>query len=181
MKKTLFWAALLGLFAVTACNKVDDPTHDPVNPDRTQYLDYALVTGDTVLHYYNVTAYYRDNNSHTVSEQITEKDWHKRIQGWGDSLCLRVAYTLRSDVDTSYSNTEWLRISNGAARIDCYLKYRASAFSADREGHTYTAYGDVPNTYMDASAGGFHLSEKHWAGCTEMLNRKGNYTHTALK
>lgn len=185
MKKTILLAALFGLFAMTACNKADDPANDPAgdpsNPDRTQYLEYGLVTGDTVLHFYNVTAYYRDNNSQTVSEEITEREWHKRIQGWGDSLCLRVVYTLRDGADTSYSNSEWIYVTNNIAKIDCCLKYRASAYSIDRNGSTYTSFGDAPNSYMDASVRGFHLGERYWAGCTEMLNRKGDYTHTSLK
>lgn len=183
MKKTLLLAALFGLLAMTACNKENNPADNPNNPadpTRTQYLEYAFQTGDTVLHFYNVTAYYRDNNSQTVSEPITSKDWRKRFQGWGDSLNLQLVFTLRDDVDTSYSS-EWIYVHNGSPRMDCPFRIMASAYEIDRNGHTYTTMGDAPNSYMNASSSGFHLDEKHWAGFTEMLNRKGNYCHRAIK
>lgn len=180
MKKTLLLTALLGLFAMTACNKENEPTNNPTNPDRTQYLEYGFITGDTILHYYNITAYYRDNNSQTVAEPVTTKEWSKRLQGWGDSLSLHLVFTLRDDADTSYSS-EWLYDRNGAARIDGTFKLHASAYESDRNVNTYTAMGDPYNQYMDASFKGFHLGEKYWAGLTEMLNRKGDYLHNAIK
>lgn len=179
MKKSLL---LLSLFfvVVAACVKEDDETVIPSEPGVPE-MDYGVRVSDTVLHYYNVIANYRDDNSRTVSEQITTTDWKKHFDGFGDSLVLKVVFTLREDVDTSYTNTEWLRVDGAVAKIDARTEFYASASKVRSDGSRSFHVGDAMNQYNRNNMGGFGLSTLHWQGLTNSLNRKGDYAHYSLK
>ena len=179
MKKTLL---LLSLFFVvmTACVKEDDETIVSSESGVPQ-MDYGVRVSDTVLHYYNVIANYRDDNSRTVSEQITTTDWKKHFDGFGDSLVLKVSFTLREDVDTSYTNTEWLRVNGDVAKIDARTEYFASASKVNKDGSRSFHVGDALNQYNRNNMIGFGLSTLYWQGLTNSLNRKGDYAHYSLK
>lgn len=160
MKKTLL---LLSLFfmVLAACVKEDDETivsSESCVPE----MDYGVRVNDTVLHYYNVIANYRDDNSRTVSEQITTTDWKKHFDGFGDSLVLKVVFTLREDVDTSYTNTEWLRVNGDVAKIDARTEFYATASRVNADGSRAFHVGDAPNQYNRNNMGGFGFSTLHW-------------------
>lgn len=165
MKKAFLIIAALGLLAMTACKK-DDP--DVPNNDQTvtASMDYSLTTTDTILHYYHITAYYRDNNNQSIAEIITNTNWTKHFDNCGTMASLRFVYTLRDDVDTSYSDTNWLYDLDGEARID---------LNQEAELRYYKSDAIIPSEAKSIrmSKPTLMIEKAHWDFVTEQLNDFG--------
>lgn len=180
MKKTLFLIpVLLGL--MVSCGKDDDNGSSSTSGGgvSSYHMDYIMKVNDTILHYYDVTVNYRDNNSRTLSESVTSRQWSKHFDSWGDSLVMQVSYSLKPGVDTSYSNTQWLQIQGDTSRITLGFKYHASA---------YEMKGGVRTTHVGEKEGFFterddqiQVNKRHWQMVTDYLNRHGKYYADPIK
>ena len=174
MKKILFFIPFL-LALLTACHKDDESSAR--DTDYSYKMDYGVKVCDTILHYYNITAHYRDANSQTVSEPITKTEWTKHIDDWGDSLELVVSFSLRPDVDTSYTNPEWLIIDSAYSRINTRLECFAYAVSTNRDGGVSKIKG---KPYYTPAFNPGEYRFRTWTRLTSRLNSKGDYAHYSL-
>lgn len=178
MKKSLFLAAILGILAMTACEKENNTSGDTPSRHGTPCMEYKVCINDTILHFYDVTIQYRDADKATQTEVMTSKEWGKKFDSFGDSLSLRVSFALRSDADTTYANNPWLKNANSDPSVMLNYSFYASAYSAPYQKDA-KYYGDLPGT-KDRSSGAMKLNHFHWSGVTNRLNQVGDYKHLAI-
>lgn len=144
MKKNLFLIPM-DFAMMTACVKEDETTipSEPGSP----VMDYGMKVCDTLLHYNNISACYRDANSRMVSEPIATTEWSKHFDGFGDSLVLRETYVFRDEVDTSCTNSEWLIVNGDVAKINARCDCFAASARERKDGSMAFLVGDVGCEY----------------------------------
>ena len=173
MKRLYFILPLVaGLLYCTSCKK--DEAEKPETPSARPSMTYKVTLNDTVLHFFHVTLSYRGSDSRTHSLELSDSTWNLTENAWGDSLGMRLQFSLREGVDTAYASAAYIR----DGKLDLRIVTQARAVKTNADGSASASYGDpLPSVWV---AYGMRLDNVHFTGVVNSLNRRFSHGFTAL-
>ena len=156
----------------TSCKK-DEKEKKAYDAD-SRTMVYKVTLNDTVLHFYNVTLSYRGSDCQTHSLELSENVWNHTEKGWGDSLGMRMQFSLKEGVDTTYESAPYIRDK----KLDLRIITQSMAVTKDGSG-VERVYGDVvPEIW---ASGGLKLEKLSFVKITANLNRRYDNDFMSLK
>lgn len=174
MKKLyLILPLVASLICCTSCQK--DEAEKPEETAARPSMTYKVTLNDTVLHFFHVTLSYRGSDSRTHSQELSDSTWSLTENAWGDSLGMRLQFSLREGVDTAYASAAYIR----DGKLDLRIVTQALAVKTNADGSYSAVYGDPrPSAWI---AYGMRLENMHFTGVLSSMNRRYSHGFIALQ
>ena len=174
MKKLyLILPLVASLICCTSCQK--DEAEKPEETAARPSMIYKVSLNDTVLHFFHVTLSYRSSDCRTHSLELKDGNWSLTENAWGDSLGMRMQFSLREGVDTAYGTAAYIR----DGKLDLRIVTQARAMKTNADGSVSASYGDViPSVWI---ASGMKLDNVHFTGALQNMNHRFSHGFIGLK
>lgn len=176
MKKLLLLPLVACVICCTSCKKDEnEKTYNADGNKAKPTMEYTVLLNDTVLHFFHVTLSYRGADCQTHSLELKDQAWSLTENGWGDSLGLRMQFSLKEGVDTAYNSTDYIHDS----LVDLRIVTQVKAVKTNPDGSMSAFHGDFKPSIWEAS--GTRLKKAHFTGILDMLNRRYSHNFTPLQ